>query len=576
MGGFGWEDPLRACLAFVFIAAAPQMLRAEDIAPASRIDRVTVYRDAALVTRTAPVDLQEGASRVTLRGLPAGLDPASVQVSAQADGALTIGAVDVRLVPGEAKVSLDPALQERIDALKDERDGVAARIQALDAKRAAIELYAKAAPGGLGVEGKPFDVAQWQGAWDAIGSGLDRTLDALRQARKRQLDLDVNIAAAERAKPRPTQAGAPQHEISLALQAGAALRGEVVVAYRVTGATWQPAYEARLGTDTGKTTLDLLRRAQVSQKTGEEWSNVELSVSTLSLNRSGTAPELVPLQVSFFEPPSYDLPSPEARSKTRALAPAAPAARLAADEPARERAESEAAAAVQRPRPPPQEAEVQKAAIETAGYQVSYRVPGRIDLGQAGLSKTFVLASRRVQPALSVVATPELDQTAYFKASFPLDDEAPLLPGEVSLYRDRVFVGRTQLKLTVPGEAVDLGFGIDDRVKITRVPLRRRENEPTWFGQTKTDLREFKTTVRNLHTEPVRISVSDRIPFSENATITVEQLRETTTPTEKQPNDRRGILVWSHDYRPGEQREIRLSYRLKWPAERDVVFSPRP
>ncbi|GJE59552.1 mucoidy inhibitor MuiA family protein [Methylobacterium trifolii] len=563
---------MRPCLACILIVALPQTLRAEDIGPASRIERVTVYRDAALVTRTAPLDLPEGASRVTLRGLPAALDPASVQVSAQADGALTIGAVDVRLVPGEAKVVLDPALQETIDALKDERDGVAARVQALDAKRTAIELYAKAAPGSLGVEGKPFDVAQWQGAWDAIGSGLAGTLQELGQARKRHLDLDARITAAERARPRTVQPGAPQHEISLALQAGAALHGTVVVSYRVAGATWQPAYEARLGTEAGKTTLDLLRRAQVSQRTGEDWNNVELSVSTLTLNRSGAAPELAPLQVSFFEPPSPDLPGPEARSKTRALAIPAPAARRAFEDSAREKADSDGAV----PRPAPQEAEVQKATIETAGYQVSYRVPGRIDLAQAGLSKTFALASRRVQPALSVVATPELDQTAYFRASFPLDDEAPLLPGDVSLYRDNVFVGRTPLKLTVPGESVDLGFGIDDRVKITRVPLRRRENEPTWFGQTKTDLREFKTTVRNLHAEPIRIAVSDRIPFSENSTLVVEQLRETTAPTEKQPNDRRGVLVWSYDYRPGEQREIRLSYRLKWPSERDVVFSPRP
>lgn len=565
---------MRTCLTCLIIIVLPQTLHAADIALTARIDRVTVYRDAALITRTAPLDLPEGAARVILRGLPPLLDPASVRVSAQADGALVVGAVDVRLMPSEVRLALDPGLQERIDALKDQRDGVAAHIQALEAKRGAIELYAKAAPGSLGVQGKPFDVAQWQGAWDAIGTGLSGTLDALRQARRKQRELDAELSAAERARPAPVQAGAPQYEVGIGLQAGAALRGEIVVTYRVSGADWQPAYEARLDTGAGQATLDLQQRAEIRQKTGEDWSDVALSVSTVRLSRQGAAPDLPPLQVSFLEAPvpEYRVRSLAAEAADRRSA-SEEAARAQAAERERERAVAEA---VDRSKPAPMKAEVQNAAVESAGYQVSYRVPGRVDLGQAGLSKTFVLASRSVQPALSVVVTPELDQTAYLKASFPLDDEAPLLPGAVSLHRDNVFVGRTNLKLTVPGETVDLGFGSDDRVKVTRVPLRRRENEPTAIGQTKTDLREFKTTVRNLHAEPVRITVFDRVPFSENSAIVVEQLRETTAPTEKRPNDRRGVLAWSYDYRPGEQREIRLGYRLKWPSEQDVVFAARP
>ena len=108
------------------------------------------------------------------------------------------------------------------------------------------------------------------------------------------------------------------------------------------------------------------------------------------------------------------------------------------------------------------------------------------------------------------------------------------------------------------------------------MPLRRRENEPTWIGQTKTDLREFKTTVKNLHAQPIRITVVDRLPFSENAAIQVEQLRETTPPTEKQVGDKRGVIGLEWDYAPGEQKEIRLAYRLKWPADRDVHLQPKP
>ncbi|HMN73476.1 MAG TPA: DUF4139 domain-containing protein, partial [Rhodoblastus sp.] len=101
-------------------------------------------------------------------------------------------------------------------------------------------------------------------------------------------------------------------------------------------------------------------------------------------------------------------------------------------------------------------------------------------------------------------------------------------------------------------------------------------NEPTWYNQSKIDQRDYKTTVRNLHDFAIRAVVVDRVPFSENSAISVEQLPQTTPPTDKQVGDKRGVMAWSLDLKPGEQKDIRLAWRMKWPADRDVVFQPAP
>ena len=77
--------------------------------------------------------------------------------------------------------------------------------------------------------------------------------------------------------------------------------------------------------------------------------------------------------------------------------------------------------------------------------------------------------------------------------------------------------------------------------------------------------------MRNLHDAPLRISVVDRAPVSENTAVTVEALPG-TPPTEKAIADKRGVMGWTWDYAPGEQKEIRFGYRLKWPADRDIVM----
>ena len=90
--------------------------------------------------------------------------------------------------------------------------------------------------------------------------------------------------------------------------------------------------------------------------------------------------------------------------------------------------------------------------------------------------------------------------------------------------------------------------------------------------QTKTDVREFKTTVKNLHGGPMRITVLDRVPFSENAALTVDVLRDITPPTERQSENKRGVMAWSSEYGPGEQKEIRFGYRIQWPADKTEAY----
>ena len=102
--------------------------------------------------------------------------------------------------------------------------------------------------------------------------------------------------------------------------------------------------------------------------------------------------------------------------------------------------------------------------------------------------------------------------------------------------------------------------------------MRRRENDSGWLGSTRTDQREFKTVVKSLHAQPVKLTVIERVPFSENSAITVELLSQSTPPTEKQVGDKRGVSAWSFELAPGAQKEIRLAYRIKYPGAREVIF----
>jgi uncharacterized protein (TIGR02231 family) len=529
---------------------------AAEVEARSRIDAVTVYPDAATIQRLAEVELPAGASTILYRGLPANIDPNSLRVEASAGARLSIGSVDSRLAPTTGR-SGDSAIEAKLRSLRQEREGWQSTLDALEAKKAMILRYSQTGPEKVSPESKPLDISQWTAAWDVVGQGLAKIGDELRAARTRTRELDDDIRALEQTRQKPQLAAT--RDVLVQVESDAATKGDFKLSYRIAGAGWQPVYDARLDTGdmSAKPSLELVRRAAVTQRTGEDWSNVTLAVSTVRARRGTSAPDLVTQRLAFYEPPTpyagaAPVPLPQALNRMAV--------------------ESAPKAAAPAPRP----AEEQQATIEAGAFQANFQIPGRIDVPGDGSTKTLRIATAKFTPDLTVKATPSVDETAYLQVKLTNAEEAPLLPGLVNLSRDGIFVGTGHLALVAPGDSTGLGFGADERVKVSRVPIRRKENEPTWYGQTKTEQREFRTSVKNLHPFKVQVNILDQIPISENSAIVVEQLPATTPPTDKAVNDKRGVLGWTLDLAPNESKDIRLAYRMKWPADRDVVQQPVP
>jgi uncharacterized protein (TIGR02231 family) len=124
-------------------------------------------------------------------------------------------------------------------------------------------------------------------------------------------------------------------------------------------------------------------------------------------------------------------------------------------------------------------------------------------------------------------------------------------------------------------ETVRLGFGADDKVKVERSVVKRNEGSAGLILTTsKTDERAFKTVIRNGHDFPIRIAIEDQLPVSENEDIQVEMLPATTPPTATNLRDKRGVLEWAFEAKPGEARDIAFAWRVRWPKDKGVVMMP--
>ncbi|KJC47679.1 mucoidy inhibitor MuiA family protein [Bradyrhizobium sp. LTSP857] len=540
------------------VVASP--LWAADVDATSSIDTVTVYPDGATVTRVIALDLASGDSTLVAKDFPLSLDPSSLRVEGEAGAKLTIGTIDARPPRAAPPVNL-PELDQRIEALRDQRADLQGAIDSAAARRKFAQHFAEASPAGLGDKGEARPITEWRAAFAAVAEEIATADAAIRDAARKQRELDRQIAQleADRSAKPPSKL-----EVRIDVASAAATKATLRVTYAVRNARWLPLYDARL--DTGakdrKPQLELVRRAEVTQSTGEDWSNVTLGVSTVRIARGGSAPELGSLVAQYPQVPkpmAAGSMSDSARLRS-ALVPA-PAA-----EPAQTQQFKFGGGTV---------IAEQEATAEIGDFQATFRIPGRVSLGAAEGAKSLRIASMSVPADLAVRAAPVLDPTAFLEASFKQTDDTTLLPGKVAIYRDGVFVGRGKLSASAKDDIVRLGFGADDKVKVERAVLKRNEGSAGLLVTTsKTDERSFKTTIRNGHDFPIRVAVEDQLPVSENEDIVVEMLPSTTSPTAKDIRDKRGVLEWSFDAKPGEVKDINFAWRVRWPKDKSMVIVP--
>ena len=265
---------------------------AADIEATSTIDAVTVYPDGATVTRTLKVDLPAGDNVVLARDFPLSLDPASLRVEGEGGARIQIGSIDARQ-PAPQPVQSTPEREKKIQALEDDRQALDDRIAAAEVRRNFAQRFATDSPLGLGPDKNTRPLAEWREAFKAIEDEVSQADETIRglQVKKRDLDAELAILREGQRYRSAAQARGTDRSVVTCRH-----DGNVPRQLRRARCPLGPALRcaARQRRADRKPSLELVRRAEIVQRTGEDWANVALAVSTVRTARGGSAPNLSP------------------------------------------------------------------------------------------------------------------------------------------------------------------------------------------------------------------------------------------------------------------------------------------
>ncbi|KAG8786543.1 hypothetical protein FRC16_001674 [Serendipita sp. 398] len=269
----------------------------------SKVHAVTVFQaDRAEVVRLFKVDLKSGQNEVDISQLPTVLDEDSIRVDGVGGNAIIS---DVIYHPPTSSDS-DRKHEEAVKELQQAKSVLEQELAIYRKQEDILKTYSETLKGADTDGAKLSDFldiyAKRQTGIDGKVRELKEQVNEINEKIKKEGEL---WSADKEGKKRATR-------VTIVVSAEHDGEAEICLTYMVSNASWRPLYDLRATVGPTKTSIVLHYRANITQSTGEDWKEVELTLSTASPQLGSTIPSLKPLWVN----PVYNTNTVKSRSKS--------------------------------------------------------------------------------------------------------------------------------------------------------------------------------------------------------------------------------------------------------------------
>lgn len=310
--------------------------------------------------------------------------------------------------------------------------------------------------------------------------------------------------------------------------------------YLIPDTFWKMKYDFRASRN--KNEVEVIVYSDIYQKTGEDWNNVNLSLSTWAPLSNINLPDI---------PPWYlDIRTEYKRSRMEGaiVAEKSYSARDLDDE-----------EYVGKGAPIP-ETEITSKGVS---MEISFPVKQTIESSEAYQKKylkSYTVKSGKDLNFFYQMA-PEMSSQAYLMALVKNNTEIPWLAGEAQVFLENEYTGKINIPDTPVNAERELVLGIDPSVKSEKELVKKYEDKAGLFGGNRKIIYSYKITVENSTSEIKNVTVLDNIPVSRNSGIKVDIENRNIEPlsddeTKKSSDYARGIRKYVVNIPPASKREI--------------------
>jgi TonB-dependent SusC/RagA subfamily outer membrane receptor len=378
--------------------------------------------------------------------------------------------------------------------------------------------------------------------------------------------------------------------------------------YIVDNAAWYPSYDIRF--IAVNKPLTVTYKANIRQNTGTDWKNINLVLSTARTNISAQIPEFSPFYLQFFYPEITnalqgkvaglqitEYPS-SLRSESQIIlrgnrsmgsnniplyvVDGVPQSNIESIDPNEidriEVLKDASAAALYGARgsngvvivTTKQNKEKSSVPMTITSRRVTsneYFVDAQQTILSNNKTTSVTFKEAELNADFEYQAIPSLSENVFLIGKISNWYKAELSDGDVNVYLENSYVGKSLINTEQFKDTLDISFGIDNNLSIKRERIAEY-TENQFIGSNRKETIGFKITTRNNKPYPVTTKIIDQIPVSTNREIQVEPLVISGGKLDVET----GKIVWELTLNPNESKDFIIKYSVKYPKDKKVII----
>jgi len=339
-------------------------------------------------------------------------------------------------------------------------------------------------------------------------------------------------------------------EIVVNVDANSNTKANLTLTYMVSNAGWRAEYDLR-AEEVGAP-LQLSYKAIITQNTGENWKDVNLTLSTGNPAVSTTKPTMNPQYLDFYTNLSNLL-----RGRAAGVA----------------MNRMEATGAVSRAAAPLAEEELDlepdfeelKVGTDTKTLFTNYIIERPYSLVSGEKPLTVTIKDQEVEADYEYQAIPKLRNRVFLIAKAKNWGSLVLLRGPMNIFFEGGYVGKSFMNPQTTSDDLPISLGYDPGITIERKILSDVSSKKT-IGTNRREKYMYEISIRNNKRKDIMVIIQDQIPVSKDTEIKVEVLELGGATF----NETTGEITWEVNLKSAQEVKMRFGYEVKYPKGKTI------
>jgi len=522
-----------------------------------KIEKVTVYPNSALVEKCITTSLQKGENKFIITGNATTVGTEDIHFATSPDWFVSSMQSQKEHLPAKESLAreMSQAAYNQYLTLKGQLDDVNLKISNANILVAALNQQASALNNMKALSNtQAFDTivnlkAQFEyqrKESQAINSAKRKTMQEIEElsAKQRQLSKEIDMLVRKHTGGKTVSSA--QNDIHVTIYATKNIpNARIAYSYKANQVFTGYSYDVMMDENQHQAIFSL--KCNVGQNTGEHWSNCSLVFSTTDAGYAGFDGDLDPYYLDYIQTRQQNLMSRKSAAERNSAVACA-------------REEEEMVMSMDNMQPMLAFSIVDE---QTLSREYTLQNPQTIPSGES--AQTILLHNDTTKVIFARYATPKIEEKVHYTALLPEWEDLGLLDANCNVYLNNRYVSTSSIVTSGSGDTMRFAVGQDPNVLVSRKLVKSSPDKNGILSKEITETATITLSLKNTKNEVVEVNIKDQIPISSASDLKVIDFNTNGGTID----EKTGIVRWEVKLQPREQKNITLTYSVKYPKEKE-------